>query len=402
MKINKKIKILFIHHAAGWGGSPVSMLNTIMALDKSKYTFEVLIIHDSIISKILMEHGINVKVAQSIFYKRFYDNYVHSVANEKKWYRIDLEAKSILSWLLNKYYFAPRELQGYKYDIAHLNSSTLTDWLAPCKAKGKVVIHIREPFSKGKFGVRYKFLKSQMRKYADKIIAISIDNAKRINIPEKTQVIYNFLNTKENSTVFEKNNHFGEVLYLGGYHKIKGFYTIVESLDHINDGIKILFCGDFLTDINESGFWGTIKKAIKKFLPFHRKLKAALIKIRNHPNSIFVGLVNNTTQLIQDSEFLISPFSKPHFSRPVIEAFAHKKCVIGSDVEGMDEIIDHNKNGLIVKKDNPLELAHAINYLHSNPEIRLKMGENGYLKAQKLFSSRNILLLDQMYDTLVK
>lgn len=398
----KKIKILFIHHAAGWGGSPVSMLNTIMALDKYKYSFEVLLLHDSIISKILKENGITVKVAQSIFYKRYYDNYVHSVANEKKWFRIDLEARSIISWLLNRYYFAPKELQRHNYDIAHLNSSTLTDWLAPCKAKGKVVIHIREPFSKGNFGIRHTFLTSQMRKYADKIIAISADNAKRINIPGKTQVIYNFLNSNENSTVLEKNNHFCEVLYLGGYHKIKGFYTVVDSLNYLDDGIKIVFCGDFLDDINESGFVGNIKKMFKKFLPFHRKLKAALIKIKNHPNSIFVGLVNNTSQLIQDSEFLISPFSKPHFSRPVIEAFAHKKCVIGSNIEGMDEIIEHNINGLIVKKDNPLDLAKAINYLHSNPEIRLKMGENGYLKAQKLFSSRNISLLDKIYESLIK
>ena len=400
MTVNK-IKILFIHHAEGWGGSPLSMLNTIMALDKSKYLFEVLLLHDSIVSKILKENGISVKVAKSFFYKRFYDNYVHSVAHDKTWFRIDREAKSILSWLLNRYFFATKELQGFDYDIVHLNSSTLTDWLAPCKAKGKVVMHIREPFSKGNFGIRHKLLTSQMRKYADCIIAISNDNANRINVPEKTRVIYNFVNIKEENEIDKCKPESGKVLYFGGSEKIKGYFTVVDSLDYLDYGIKIIFCGNYSAVDNKSGIVGSLKSMVRSVLPFHKKLRAALIKIKNHPNAVFVGLVNNSTQMIQESELLISPFSNPHFARPVIEAHLQKKPVIGSDVVGMDEIMEHEKTGLIVPKNNPKALAAAINELIANKQKAKMLGEAGYNIAMQNYTQNNIKEFESVYDKIL-
>ena len=139
----------------------------------------------------------------------------------------------------------------------------------------------------------------------------------------------------------------------------KGYFTVVDSLDYLDKDIRIIFCGNYSTVENNAGLLGSLKDKVRSVLPVHKKLKATIIKIQNHPNAIFVGLVNNATQMIQESEFLISPFSRPHFSRPVFEAFANKRCVIGSNVEGMDEIIDHQINGLIVEKDNPRPVGRS-------------------------------------------
>ena len=158
----------------------------------------VLLLRDSIVSKMLTENDIQYVVAKSAFYRKFYSYFIHSVASTEKWYRVDIVIKHILSWVLSRFYFAPTELKKHDYDVVHLNSSVLTDWLAPSKAKGKVIIHIQEPFSRGNWGLRHYFLTSQMRKYADCIIAISKDNARRINIPEKTEVVYNFVEIGKN------------------------------------------------------------------------------------------------------------------------------------------------------------------------------------------------------------
>ena len=394
-------KILFIHHGTGWGGAPISLLQIINTLDKSKYDVEVLLIRDSIVSKIFKEHGIKVKIANNSFYRHFYRYYTHSVANEKKWFRIDIELKEILSWLLNRYYFAKKEIKNYNYDIVHLNSSVLSDWIAPCKKKGKVIIHIREPFTKGKLGLRYNFFKKQISKYADKIITISNDNARRINIPEKTKVIYNFIEIKQNCEIEKTHTITDYVLYVGGNQSIKGFHTVVDSLDYLSKDIKIVFCGNYQLKNRESRrIFSFIKDKIKNISPEHKKMNVALKKIKSHPNAIVVGLVEDTKEWIKNCEFLISPFSKPHFSRPVLEAFACKKCVIGTDVEGMEEIIDHNVNGLIIKKNNPILLAKAINYLHANPKKSEEYGKNGFLKASKLFSSKSILQIQEIYEEL--
>lgn len=75
--------------------------------------------------------------------------------------------------------------------------------------------------------------------------------------------------------------------------------------------------------------------------------------------------------------------------------------MIGSNVEGMDEIIDHHINGLIVEKDNPVKLAEAINFLHANAALRHEMAEHGYLKAKELFSTSNVIQIQKIYDDIL-
>ncbi len=396
--MSNKIKILFIHHAAGWSGAAINMINIIRGLDKSKYSINVLLIRDSIVSKMLIENGIHYAIAKGAFYEKFYSYFIHSDANTEKWYRCDILLKHIISWILSRLYFAPRELKKFDYDIVHLNSSFLTDWLAPGKAKGKVIIHVQEPFSKGYFGLRHYLLTSQMRKYADQIIAISQDNAKRINIPGKTQVIYNFIELRKVEEIYSCSPKSGKVLYLGGSEIIKGFFAVVDSLDYLDQNIKIVFCGNYSTVENKSGLLGFLKNTIRSILPVHKKLKKSIEKIKNHPKAIFVGLVKNTSQIIQESEFLISPFSSPHFARPVIEAHLHKKAVIGSDVEGMDEIIEHGKTGLIVPRNNPKALAAAINELFKNDRKAKYLGEAGYNVAITKFTQENLNEFERVYD----
>ena len=99
---------------------------------------------------------------------------------------------------------------------------------------------------------------------------------------------------------------------------------------------------------------------------------------------------------------LVSPFSVSHFSRPVIEANLHRKPVIASDVKGMDEIVKHQVNGLIVAKNNPIELAKAINYMAENPLKAKEFGENGYNLVKDVFSPKNIYQFEKVYDSLIK
>lgn len=396
----KRIKILFIHHATGWGGATINLINIINNLDKNLFDIKVLLIKASVVAEKLKENNISYEIAKSTFYSRYYQYFTHSEAGYIKWYQAFEYLRLSISWLLSRYFFAQRELVKHDYDIAHLNSSVLTDWIAPAKIKGKVIIHIQEPFRKGKFDFLRPVFRSQMRKFADHIIAISEDNAKRINIPEKTSVIYNFIQINSRFTESEINTNNGKVLYLGGYEIIKGFFTLVDSLDYLNDGVKIIFCGNYQIVSRTN----TIQKLfawLKNLLPVHRKIQKSLKIIRNHPKAVFIGQINSSSEMIRKTEFLISPFSYPHFSRPVFEAFANKKCVIGTDVEGMDEIIDHNINGLIIRKNNPKLLAEAINYLHANPQLREQYANNGYTKAVQLFSNDNIAKIESVYAKLI-
>ncbi|MFW5803831.1 MAG: glycosyltransferase family 4 protein [bacterium] len=390
------IKILFIHHAAGWGGAPNSMIKLINSLDNNAFDIEVLLLKESIVADKLKENGIKYHIAKSRFYRKYYHFFTHSEAGYVKWYQIYSFFKKMILWLLSRYYFAAKEMSRFEFDICHLNSSVLTDWLQPCSRKGKVLIHIREPFRKGKYDIIYPIFTGQMRKYADRIIAISQDNAIRIGIREKTEVIYNYAEIPKNSPP-ENSYRSKKVLYLGGAEKIKGFYTIVESLDYLNKDVKIYFAGNYLSSKKKRNI---LKRIIRFVLQKGVKRKAAIKKMKSSSNAIEIGLIHNVSKYFDEVCCLVNPFITPHFSRPVIEAYLHQKPAIGSNVQGMDEIIEHDKTGLIVPQNCPILLAEAISLLTENSQKAKKMGKEGYARAIEKFSPENIKHFELIYRQL--
>lgn len=395
-------KILFIHHSAGWGGAPINMINIINSLDKTTFQVEVLLLKDSIVSEKLRENNIKYVVASSVFFKKYYRYYPHSVAGSIKWYQVKDQFVCWLSWMLSHFIFAKNELEKFNFDIVHLNSSVLSDWLKPCRQMGKVIIHIQEPLTKGYFGFRHHFFTNQMNKYADHIISISKDNARRINIPSKTTVIYNFSHVIDSIELNIEKYKSKSVLYVGGTSEIKGFYTMVDALGFLNKDIKVYFVGSYSILLNSSktNFKIRIKKILMSMI--YRKRFLALSKIYSNPNAILVGMISDINEYLDLSVCLISPFAVPHFSRPIIEAFARRKPAIGTNIEGMDEIIENGKNGIIVTKDDAKALAEAIKHLCEGPAIAQNMGNYGYELAKIRYSQNNVLSIQSIYNDLLK
>ena len=371
------------------------MIKLIQALDPAKYDIQVLLIKDSIVSEKLEESGIKYSVAKSSFFRKFYFGFIHSEAGYYKWYQIYYLFKSILFWALTRFYFARRELKEYDYDVVHLNSSIMSDWLAAARAKGDVVIHIREPFRKGTFDFLHKLFVSQMRRYASKIIAISRDNAERIGLPEKTEVVYDYSELAINGTDLQ-SYHSKSVLYVGGAAEIKGFHQIVKSLQYLDKDVKVYFCGSYKV-FDTKKVW---KRILKPVSPANERIKKSLQTMRQSQNAVEVGLIFDVPEYLNKVCCLVSPFAKPHFSLPVVEAFSCHKPVIVTNIVGSDEIVKQDYNGLIVEKDNPKALADAINYICKHPFIAEEMGINGYKDAAEKYSIKNMSKIAEIYDAL--
>ncbi|MCG8701846.1 MAG: glycosyltransferase family 4 protein, partial [Bacteroidales bacterium] len=144
----------------------------------------------------------------------------------------------------------------------------------------------------------------------------------------------------------------------------------------------------------------SIVARIKNILGNDKKKRIAFKKIEESCNAKKIGLIHNVSEYLQSSCCLISPFSKPHFARPVIEAFLYKKPAIGSNVDGMDELIKDGTNGIIFKKNNPRSLANAINYILRNPQKAKEFGESGYTDAVKRFTNANSMKVQNIYNSL--
>ena len=114
-------------------------------------------------------------------------------------------------------------------------------------------------------------------------------------------------------------------------------------------------------------------------------------------NAKELGFIKDLNNVFREIDIVISPFSKPHFSMPIVEAFAMGKPVIATNIEGMDELIDNGVDGMLVENNDPLALANAINSLSKNLSKQKLLGFNGLKKAEKRFSPGNIKQIEGVY-----
>jgi len=76
-----------------------------------------------------------------------------------------------------------------------------------------------------------------------------------------------------------------------------------------------------------------------------------------------------------------------------VEAQSQKLPVISSPISGIPELIEHDKNGLLVEPNQPSLLANALEQLARNPASRQQMGEDGMARVHKNFNAKNEISL---------
>ena len=78
----------------------------------------------------------------------------------------------------------------------------------------------------------------------------------------------------------------------------------------------------------------------------------------------------------------------------LMEAMASRLPVVSTDVGAVNELV---KEGLLVRPENPAELAKALNTLLDDAAMRRAMGERNRRIVEELYGKRN---LDMLYETL--
>lgn len=362
--------ILIIHHGVGYGGGLIALLGLIKELQKN-YKVTVYCIFKSEAIEYIKETGVEVLFPKNkIFYKYFYSILLHSTADYFNFFKYILKIYSLVVYLVNKYIFSKFEFYHIieKFDLIYLNSTFISDWAYfPKKSGKKVVIHVREPLKNNPYSLFYNLIRNNINSNCDWIIAITNDNAKRVNLLDKTTVVYDpivnkRLNDKQELKV-PINNEYKYFVYLGGSSRIKGFEQMVEALKYLNNNIRIFFLGEYDHKLN------SIKQYIKVLLdPYQLKKIRLYKKIKESPNIILIGKTHDVFYYYKNSIATISPFSKPHASLPIIESFSVAVPVIVSDIDGMDEFVSEGTNGMFFKNNNSLHLSSRINQMSSLPE----------------------------------
>lgn len=93
---------------------------------------------------------------------------------------------------------------------------------------------------------------------------------------------------------------------------------------------------------------------------------------------------------IADAEIALLPSLFESFSYTCAEAMAAGKAVIGSINTGMEDMIVHNKNGLLVNSENVQEIYKSLKQLIEDDELRYKIAVRARLDISTKYNASNI------------
>lgn len=142
--------------------------------------------------------------------------------------------------------------------------------------------------------------------------------------------------------------------YVGRLTPLKRVVDVIHAITHTNDKeIRLQIIGDG---------------------PQSDDLKRLVSKLGVQDRVLFLGFRNDALDLLGRSAALVLPSLTEGTSRIVMEAMAMGKPVIGTDVQGINTLIEQNKTGLLVSVKDPRSIARAMDRLATDKTLSHSLG----------------------------
>ena len=121
-------------------------------------------------------------------------------------------------------------------------------------------------------------------------------------------------------------------------------------------------------------------------------------------NIKFAGYVTEEEKikLLSTSQALVFPSLCEGFGLVILESFSCSRPVIVSNIRPLSDIIDKEKDGLVVEAKDENKWAEAMAYFILNPNYASKMGEEGKIKLDKQYNQKIMISnVESMYQELI-
>jgi glycosyltransferase involved in cell wall biosynthesis len=297
-------------------------------------------------------------------------------------------------------------------DIVHVNTMMMYPYLILAHKLGKKsIIHVREnwPINEHKF--QFKLAQSVMKKYADRIIAINEFAAKMIGVPNKTIIIYDWIDFQSRNKQTDFVNLFGEdakslkvFLFLGGTIWLKGALDVVDvfSSQVLTENVRLLLVGCDNKELDFHGCRGFIKKIFNYFNYNTYSNKVKLIAQRDD-RIVFLPATYQVKSLMEQSFCLVSSFTIPHANLSLAESVWLGKPAIAAYTPEAKEYCNDGNAALLFEMNNKEQLKEKILFSLENEKFVSDNAINGMKIIQYKFDPlRNSLLLNNIYVDLIK
>ncbi len=223
-------------------------------------------------------------------------------------------------------------------------------------------------------------LEKQLALRADKVTSVSKYYASNISnlwgISEKRiEIIPNGVLLSNEIELVEKTEK--TILFIGRIGKSKGVDLLFDVIPHIWQKIpevKLVLIGDYENNDERE----RIEQERKELLRDNRILILASIEY------------NKLSEYYSSSDICIFPSKFENLGTVALEAMAHGKPVIVTDVGGFKEIISNGVNGYVIKPGDMQGLVNIIIHLLKDLKLRSEIGRNAFKSIEAGYSIEEI------------
>jgi len=289
-------------------------------------------------------------------------------------------------------------------DIVHTHTSKagiLGRWAAFCLAKTPIIVHTPHGhifwgyFNSWKTSI-FIFLERLTARITDRIITLTKQEKKdhlrfAVVAEEKFAVIHSGVDLRSFLDVFVDPADMKEKLGIprdsfvvgtvGRLTPVKGQKYLIEAAAKIvqrepNALFVFLGDGELLAGFTETASVPGIKDHLK-----------------------FLGWRPDVADVMSTFDVFVLPSLNEGMGKVLVEAMAMGKPIIASNVGGIQDLVTHGENGLLVPPADSEALANAILDLYENPDKRRSMGEAGKRTAAEYGVDAMLRKIDALYET---
>lgn len=170
-------------------------------------------------------------------------------------------------------------------------------------------------------------------------------------------------------------------VFVGRIVKDKGINELIDAFKQLlakHPAVKLLLVGDYESDLDPLSV-------------------PTLEFIRTNPNVIFTGWKNDVRPYFAISDALVFPSYREGFPNVVMQAGAmHLPCIV-TDINGCNEIIEENVNGVIIPVENTDLLLDAMRKIYTDADFRNLLRSNARRRIVDHYDQKKLwqLILDE-------
>lgn len=261
-----------------------------------------------------------------------------------------------------------RQLSVFNPDLVYVNTLTIPIWIFVSRCFGKrVLCHVHESIGEGPALLRK--MVGVPAVFANAVVANSRVSASDLSIPfllpvSAVDVIYNGVPGPRNSVDIPVTGDESIVVFVGRLSPRKGVDLAIEALRLLRargENVRLLICGSVFP-----GYEWYVEELI------------AAVSDGGLVNYVeFLGYVNPTWPILERANVVVVPSRQEPFGNVAVEAMLANRVVVAAKVQGLVEVVDHLRTGLLFDPGDASDLAKSICVLLADPSVASNLAAAG-------------------------